>query len=110
MNSSLSVEEKSVAAVSAAAARGNYTALKTALTQGLDAGVDVNTFKEILVQLYAYGGFPASLNSLETLRTLVNERGNTDKTGKESASKGIIPLPGSKSYPSGINVAEIMKL
>ena len=47
MHSTLTVEEKSVAAVSAAAARGNYTALKTALAQGLDAGIPVNTFKEI---------------------------------------------------------------
>lgn len=96
MNIILSVEEKSVAAVSAAAARGNDAALKTALTQGLDAGVDVNTFKEILVQLYAYVGFPASLNSLETLRVLVNERAGKDETGKEPS-----PLPAGKSIDFG---------
>ena len=96
MNSNLTVEEESVAAVSAAAARGNYTALRTALTQGLDAGIPVNTYKEILVQLYAYAGFPASLNSLETLRTLVNERGNKDETGAVPS-----PLPAGKSVDFG---------
>lgn len=96
MNTSLTTEEKSVAAVSAAAARGNYDALKTALTQGLDSGVPVNTYKEILVQLYAYGGFPASLNALETLRTLTAERGGKDAAGKEPS-----PLPAGKSIDFG---------
>lgn len=96
MNTTLTTEEKSVAAVSAAAARGNYGALKTALAQGLDSGIPVNTFKEILVQLYAYAGFPASLNALDTLRTVVGERGNKDETGKEPS-----PPPAGKSIDFG---------
>ena len=32
--------------------------LNTALNQGLDAGLTINETKEILVQLYAYTGFP----------------------------------------------------
>lgn len=83
MNSVLTPEEKSIVTVSAAAARGNYDALKTALNQGLDSGIAVNTYKEILVQLYAYNGFPSSLNALETLRSLVVERGNKDVTGQD---------------------------
>ena len=96
MNTALTSQEQLIAAVSAAAARGNYAALKTALTRGLDAGIPVNTFKEILVQLYAYVGFPASLNALETLRTLVDERGNKDETGKEPS-----PPPAGKSIDFG---------
>ncbi|KJS29540.1 MAG: hypothetical protein VR64_20520 [Desulfatitalea sp. BRH_c12] len=37
-----------------------------ALNQGLDAGLTVNEIKEILVQLYAYAGFPRSLNAIGT--------------------------------------------
>lgn len=58
--SSLTAEEKAVVSVAATAARGNYGALETALNDGLNAGVPVNTFKEILVQLYAYSGFHIS--------------------------------------------------
>lgn len=95
-NSSLTPMEQSVAAVSAAAACGNYAALKTALAAGLDAGIPVNTYKEILTQLYAYAGFPAALNSLDTLRTLVAERG-----GKDAEGAAPSPLPAGKSVDFG---------
>ena len=95
-NSSLTPMEQSVAAVSAAAARGNYAALKSALAAGLDAGIPVNTYKEILTQLYAYAGFPAALNSLDTLRMLVAERG-----GKDAEGAAPSPLPAGKSIDFG---------
>lgn len=94
--SSLTAEEKAVVSVAATAARGNYGALETALNDGLNAGVPVNTFKEILVQLYAYSGFPASLNALETLRSVVTKRGGKDETGAEPS-----PLPAGKSIDFG---------
>ena len=97
MNSVLTPEEKSIVTVSAAAARGNYDALKTALNQGLDSGIAVNTYKEILVQLYAYNGFPSSLNALETLRSLVIERGNKDVMGSD-------PTPLDKQKRNSITV------
>lgn len=34
--------------------------LNAALNQGLDAGLTINETKEILIQLYAYTGFPAA--------------------------------------------------
>lgn len=94
--SSLTAEEKAVVSVAATAARGNYGALETALNDGLNAGVPVNTFKEILVQLYAYSGFPASLNALETLRSVVTKRCGKDETGAEPS-----PLPAGKSVDFG---------
>lgn len=94
--SSLTAEEKAVVSVAATAARGNYGALKTALNDGLDAGVPVNTFKEILVQLYAYDGFPASLNALGTLQSVVTERGGKDEAGAEPS-----PPPAGKSIDFG---------
>ncbi len=89
----LNAKQKSVAAAASYAARGNQDGLKQALIDGLNAGVTVNEFKEILVQVYAYCGFPRSLNALNTLMQLTEERGNKDEQGK---------LPGEK--PAGSNL------
>ena len=78
----LNTKQQSIAAVASCAARGNQDGLKQALVRGLDAGVTVNEFKEILIQIYAYCGFPRSLNALNTLMQLEDERGNKDEQGK----------------------------
>lgn len=71
----LSGRQESIVVISAFAARGDLDNLKTALAEGLDAkALTVNEEKEILTQLYAYAGFPRSLNALGTLMTLLNER------------------------------------
>lgn len=61
------------------------------MNEGLDAGLTVNEIKEILVQLYAYAGFPRSLNGINTFMAVMDERqekGIKDKMGKEAS-----PLP-----------------
>jgi len=78
----LSTTQKSIAAIAAFAAQGNQDSLKQALEDGLNAGITVNELKEILVQVYAYCGFPRSLNALNTLMQLEEERGNKDIQGK----------------------------
>ncbi|MDR2340241.1 MAG: carboxymuconolactone decarboxylase family protein [Deltaproteobacteria bacterium] len=77
--------------ISAFTATGNIDKLTTALNEGLDAGLTVNEIKEILVQLYAYTGFPRSLNGINTFMTVMEERhkkGINDEIGKEAT-----PLP-----------------
>lgn len=83
----LNAKQKSIATVASYAARGNQDGLKQALTEGLNAGVTVNEFKEILVQVYAYCGFPKSLNALNTFMQLEEERGNRDEQGKRPSAK-----------------------
>ena len=80
--SSLSLKQQTIAQVASYSARGNMEGLKQALISGLNAGVSVNEFKEILVQVYAYCGFPRSLNSLSVLMQVTEERGNKDEQGK----------------------------
>lgn len=63
-----------VVAVAAFTARGDITQLNTALTEALNAGMTVNEVKEILIQLYAYAGFPRSLNALGALMTVLTQR------------------------------------
>ncbi|MDO5552328.1 MAG: carboxymuconolactone decarboxylase family protein [Planctomycetia bacterium] len=92
----LNEKESIIVAVSASAARGDQAALKMALTDGLDAGITVNEFKEILVQVYAYCGFPRSLNALGTYMSLLEERGGSDLEGKLPS-----PLPAGKSIDFG---------
>jgi alkylhydroperoxidase/carboxymuconolactone decarboxylase family protein YurZ len=64
------------------------------LSKGLDAGLTINDTKEILVQLYAYAGFPRSLNALgELMKTLDDrkKRGIQDVEGRapsRAAPKG----------------------
>lgn len=83
----LNAKEKAIATVASYAARGDMKGLKPALVKGLDDGVTVNEFKEILVQVYAYCGFPRSLNALGILMQTVEERGNKDISGKEPSAK-----------------------
>src|SRR5512135_707553 len=87
----LSPKQQSIVTISAFTANGDLEKLKTALNEGLDAGLTVNEIKEILVQMYAYTGFPRSLNGINTFMAVMEERqkkGIKDEVGKEAS-----PLP-----------------
>lgn len=87
VNTTLSSRQQAIVPIAAFAASGQMPALKTALHDGLDGGLTVNEIKEILVQLYAYAGFPRSLNALGALQQVLGEReakGIHDKPGKEA--------------------------
>lgn len=71
---SLNARQKSIVAVSAFAAKGDLPNLNSALNDGLNAGLTINEIKEILVQLYAYCGFPRSLNAINTFISVLNDR------------------------------------
>ena len=84
----LDSKQASIVRISALTATGNMEELKKVLNKGLDEGLMINEIKEILVQLYAYCGFPRSLNGLTALMSVVDERktmGITDAEG-ETAS------------------------
>lgn len=88
----LTARQQAIPLIAASMAVGNMEKLNAALNQGLDAGLTVNETKEILVQLYAYTGFPRSLNALGELIKVVEARkarGITDAQGEEPAA----PVP-----------------
>lgn len=89
---SLTQKEQNIALAAAYAARGDQNGLRGALASGLDSGVSVNEYKEVLVQVYAYCGFPRSLNSLATFMELLKSRGGKDAFGAipDSFPKGDI--------------------
>ncbi len=92
---SLNAQQQSVVVIAALSANGDLESLKPALAEGLDKGLTVNEIKEVLIQIYAYAGFPRSLNALGTFMSVVEERrgrGITDPAGKEPG-----PMPTDKS-------------
>ncbi|QXE92273.1 carboxymuconolactone decarboxylase family protein [Geomonas subterranea] len=91
----LSAKEDKIVTIAAFTANGNQQKLKTALNEGLDAGLTINEIKEVLVQMYAYAGFPRSLNGINTFMAVLEERerkGIKDVPGKEPG-----PMPAGKS-------------
>ena len=95
----LSAKQEKIVTIAAFTANGDLQKLKTALNEGLDAGFTINEIKEILVQLYAYAGFPRSLNGINTFIGVLEEReqkGIKDELGKEAtpmaANKSSIEL------------------
>ena len=55
------------------AAKGDLEHLETAVPQALDHGVTINELKDAFAQLYAYAGFPRSLNALGVLEKILKE-------------------------------------
>lgn len=82
----LSARQQSIPLIAAFMATSDMPRLRAALSQGLDAGLTISEAKEILVQLYAYVGFPRSLNALGELKKVMEERrqrGIHDAPGRE---------------------------
>lgn len=91
----LSQPDRAIIPVAAFAASGDIERLKVSLNRGLDAGLTVNQLKEILVQLYAYAGFPRSLNGLAALMGVLEERKQQGIDDVQGASSS--PLPSDKT-------------
>ena len=83
--------QQSMVLVSAYTANGDLERLRPTLDQALDAGLTINEIKEVLTHLYAYVGFPRSLNGLQVFMEVLEQRrarGITDAEGKAAS-----PLP-----------------
>ena len=70
----LDPKQRAIVTISAFTSNGNLEKLKNSLNEGLDAGLTVNEIKEVLVQMYAYTGFPRSLNAINTFDAVRGER------------------------------------
>lgn len=78
----LTQKQQNIVMISSYSASGDLTNLEKSLNKGLDEGLTVNEIKEILVQMYAYCGFPRSLNALGTFKKVTDSR-QGDKIGEE---------------------------
>jgi 4-carboxymuconolactone decarboxylase len=88
-NQELNQKQKSIVCIASLISVGNLTELKTHLNVGLDAGLTVNEIKEVLVQMYAYCGFPRCLNGINTFMEVVSDR----------KAIGIIDVEGNLASP-----------
>ena len=83
-----------MSAIACLEAAGDQERLTVAINDGLDSGLTVSQIKEALSQLYAYTGFPRSLNALGTLQAVIKDR---EANGKET-TEGAEPTPLDKNY------------
>ncbi len=82
----LTQKQKNIVSIASYTASGDLQNLEKALNRGLDEGLTINEIKEILVQMYAYCGFPRSLNGINTFIQVTETRkanGIADKLGEE---------------------------
>ena len=84
----LTPKQESIIPIAALTAEGDAARLKTVLADALNRkSMTVNEMKDVLLQMYAYTGFPRSLTGLGVLVNLLDERhtaGITDEKGREA--------------------------
>jgi AhpD family alkylhydroperoxidase len=90
-NMALTTKQQALVAIAANEAKGNIEELKVALNEGMDKGLTVSEAKEALSHLYAYTGFPRSLNGLGALQQVINDR--TAAGLRVDAGREADPLP-----------------
>ena len=73
---------KGLAACACLMAQGDLVRLEPAVRTALDNGVTINELKEAFSQLYAYTGFPRSLNALGVLNKVLENRQANWQEGK----------------------------
>ncbi len=91
MENVLDKRQQHIVAIANLEAQGDLTGLAEAIDAALDDSVTVSTIKEALSQLYAYTGFPRSLNALGTLQQVMAGRAAAGKANIEG--RDADPLP-----------------
>lgn len=108
-NKVLTSRQQAIVAIGSYAGRGDLAHLENALVQGLEAGMTVNEIKEILIQTYAYAGFPRSLRALQTFMSVLDRRkdaGIVDDLGREATP--VKDMTDAEKYALGkANLAEL---
>lgn len=89
---SLSQKQRCIVNISAHTATGNIPALRVAVAEGLNSGLTISEVKEIMVQLYAYAGFPRSLNALNTLMSVLEVRKKNGLMDEAGVDPSALPI------------------
>lgn len=104
-NAALDTREISIVPIAAYTAQGNEQALKKALVEGLNNGMTVNEIKEVLVQIYAYTGFPRSLIGLGVFVNLLKK-----EKPPELTIRSVVVLPLCPKEPIFVNWEQKFRL
>jgi 4-carboxymuconolactone decarboxylase len=105
-NQTLNAKEQSIVTISALTATGDLENLREALNGGLDSRLTVNEIKDVLVQMYAYSGFPRSLNGITAFISVLEDRkkrGINDEMGKTAT-----PIANGDKYERGRKTLETL--
>ncbi|WP_300598415.1 carboxymuconolactone decarboxylase family protein [Niabella sp.] len=104
---SLNAQQQGLITIAALTATGDQENLKVQFYSALDAGLCINAIKEALTQLYAYCGFPRSLNAISTFKAVLDKRkakGIPDSIGKEIVVENAV----ADKYEQGRKVLEAL--
>lgn len=86
----LTERQQAIVEIASYTATGDTDGLTRALAQGLTAGMTVNEIKELLIQAYAYCGFPRSLTALGVFNNLLTQRKANGITDTEGDSATVV--------------------
>jgi 4-carboxymuconolactone decarboxylase len=89
VRSPLSPQQQAIIPIAAFTATGDLARLREALPAALASGMTINEIKEVMVQMYAYAGFPRTLNALQAFAEVLEER----------RAKGLLDPPGREASP-----------
>ena len=91
----LTPKQESIIPIAALTAEGDAARLKTVLADALNRkSMTVNEMKDVLLQMYAYTGFPRSLTGLGVLVNLLDERHTAGTNIRELGTKTQTELVG----------------
>jgi 4-carboxymuconolactone decarboxylase len=107
-NHELNSNEKHIILIAAFTATGDLAQLKRALNEGLNGGLTINQTREELVQLYAYCGFPRSLNGITTFMSLLEERKSKGIQDTEGQVPAAVTGDNKSKYEMGRKTLETL--
>ena len=99
---SLSARQQSIVLIASHTARGDLERLAHALNVGLDSGLTINEIKEVLLQAYAYCGFPRSLQGINTFMSVLESR--EARGGDDAVGPAAIHVSDENRYERGREV------
>jgi quercetin dioxygenase-like cupin family protein/alkylhydroperoxidase/carboxymuconolactone decarboxylase family protein YurZ len=103
----LTKKQEALAVIGASIAMSDWDKLASGFEDGFDNGLTINEAREVAVQMYAYCGFPRSLNALNTIKKVVDERKAAGKITEEGKSN--TPVSSEKtSYAIGSAVQKAL--
>ena len=77
--------------IAAFTANGDEAKQAQAIERGLNDGLTISEIREIMIQMYAYTGFPRSLTGLSTFMKVLDKRKEAGITDKQGEAPKAIP-------------------
>lgn len=99
---SLTPRREKIGTIASFTAKGEIPRLKRELYAGLEVGLSVGEIKEVLMQMYAYCGFPRSLNGIAAFMEVVDER--SAKGIEDEEGRVPTPFPQKSKYEIGAEI------